>query len=164
MALVKCHIKGIIHYYIIVSLSCHLFLNKAGWLNIASEGRPQFLVQSLEAGITPQSAMWEPLSKVILDQESHLLVSLSSVQFSSVAQSCPTLCDPRNRSTSASLSITDSQSHLSFLNVELCHSPGHFQGLSDSLWDVLEGAKAESRTCFYLSVSMRLISQYIYIC
>ena len=27
------------------------------------------------------------------------LLSLSSVQFSSVAQSCPTLCDPMNRST-----------------------------------------------------------------
>ena len=29
----------------------------------------------------------------------HWLRSLSSVQFSSVAQSCPTLCDPMNRST-----------------------------------------------------------------
>ena len=82
MALVKCHIKGIIHYYIIVSPSCHLFLSKAGWLNIASEGRPQFLVQSLEAGITPRSVTWKPLSKVIVDQRSPLLVSLSSVQFS----------------------------------------------------------------------------------
>ena len=31
-------------------------------------------------------------------------------QFSSVAQSCPTLCDPMNRSMPASLSITNSQS------------------------------------------------------
>ena len=36
--------------------------------------------------------------------------SVSSVWFSSVAQSCPTLCDPMNRSTQASLSITNSQS------------------------------------------------------
>ena len=36
--------------------------------------------------------------------------SLSSVQFSSVAQSFPTVCDPMNRSTQASLSITNSQS------------------------------------------------------
>ena len=33
-----------------------------------------------------------------------------SVQFSSVAQSCPTLCDPMNRSTQTSLSITNSWS------------------------------------------------------
>ena len=31
-----------------------------------------------------------------------------TLQFSSVAQSCPTLCDPMNRSTQASLSITNS--------------------------------------------------------
>ena len=35
---------------------------------------------------------------------------LPSVQFSSVAQSCPTLCDPLNRSMQASLSITNSRS------------------------------------------------------
>ena len=29
----------------------------------------------------------------------HVLAIISSVQFSSVAQSCPTLCDPMNRST-----------------------------------------------------------------
>ena len=35
---------------------------------------------------------------------------LRSSQFSSVAQSCLTLCDPMNRSTPGSLSITDSWS------------------------------------------------------
>ena len=33
---------------------------------------------------------------------------LSSVQFSSVAQSCPTLCNPMNEARQASLSITNS--------------------------------------------------------
>ena len=37
---------------------------------------------------------------------------LSSVQFSSVAQSCPTLCDPMNRSMPGLLSITSSRSSL----------------------------------------------------
>ena len=37
-------------------------------------------------------------------------ICISSVQFSSVAQSCPTLCDPMNHSSQASLSITNSQS------------------------------------------------------
>ena len=35
---------------------------------------------------------------------------MCKVQFSSVAQSCPTLCDPMNCSTPGSLSITNSQS------------------------------------------------------
>ena len=35
-----------------------------------------------------------------------------SVQFSSVTQSCPTLCDPMNRSMPGLLSITNSQSSL----------------------------------------------------
>ena len=41
-----------------------------------------------------------------------------SVQFSLVAQSCPTLCDPKNRSMPASLSITNSQSSLRLTSIE----------------------------------------------
>ena len=41
-----------------------------------------------------------------------------SVQFSSVAQSCPTLCDPMNRSTQASLSITNCRSSLQLTPIE----------------------------------------------
>ena len=40
------------------------------------------------------------------------------VQFSSVAQSCPTLRDPMNRSTQASLSITNSRSSLRLTSFE----------------------------------------------
>ena len=52
-------------------------------------------------------------------------------QFSSVAQSCPTLCDPMDCSTLASLSITDSRSLRKLMSIEsvmpsnhliLCHS------------------------------------------
>ena len=39
----------------------------------------------------------------------------TSVQFSSVSQSCPTLCDPMNHSTPGSLSITNSQSLLKLM-------------------------------------------------
>ena len=43
-----------------------------------------------------------------------------SVQFSSVPQSCPTLCDPTNRSTPASpLSIINYQSLLKLMPIEL---------------------------------------------
>ena len=53
------------------------------------------------------------------------------VQFSSVAQSCLTLCDPMNLSSQASLSITNSRSLLKLMSIEsvmpsshliLCHS------------------------------------------
>ena len=42
----------------------------------------------------------------------------SSVQFSAVAQSCPTLCDPMNCSTPASLSITNSRSSLRLTSIK----------------------------------------------
>ena len=43
---------------------------------------------------------------------------MTSTQFSSVAQSCPTLCDPMDCSTQASLSITNSRSLLKLLSIE----------------------------------------------
>ena len=55
----------------------------------------------------------------------------SSVQFRSVAQSCPTLCEPRTSACQASLSITNSQSWLKLMSIEsvmpsnhliLCHT------------------------------------------
>ena len=42
----------------------------------------------------------------------------ASAQFSSVAQSCPTLCYPMDCSTQASLSITNSQSLLKLMSIE----------------------------------------------
>ena len=53
-----------------------------------------------------------------------------TIQFSSVAQSCPTLCDPMNAAHQASLSITNSQSLPKLMSIEsvmlsnhliLCH-------------------------------------------
>ena len=43
---------------------------------------------------------------------------IDSVQFSSLAQSCLTLCDPMNHSTSTSLSITNSQSLHKLMSIE----------------------------------------------
>ena len=50
----------------------------------------------------------------------------SSVQFSSVTQSCPTLCDPMNSSTPASLSITNSWSSPKPMPIELVMPSNHF--------------------------------------
>ena len=42
----------------------------------------------------------------------------TSIQFSSVSQSCPTLCDPMNRSMPGLLSITNSRSLLKLMSIE----------------------------------------------
>ena len=45
-------------------------------------------------------------------------MNIYSVKFSSVTQSCPTICDPMNRSTSASLPIVNSRSSLRLTSIE----------------------------------------------
>ena len=54
-----------------------------------------------------------------------LRLTVLLVQFSSVAQSCPTLCDPINRSTPGSLSITNSRSLLKLTSIELVMPSNH---------------------------------------
>ena len=46
-------------------------------------------------------------------------------QFSSVAQLCPTLCDPMNRSTPGPLSITNSWSSLRLMSIESVMPSSH---------------------------------------
>ena len=53
------------------------------------------------------------------------LYIIVSVQFSSVSQSCPTLCNPMNRSTQASLFITSSQSSLRFKSIKSVMPSSH---------------------------------------
>ena len=48
-----------------------------------------------------------------------------SVQFNSVAQSCPTLCDPMDCSTPVSLSITNSPSLLNLMSIMLVMPSNH---------------------------------------
>ena len=52
-------------------------------------------------------------------------LTFSSVQFSSVTQSCTTLCDPMNRSTPGLLSITISQSSLRLTSIESMMPSSH---------------------------------------
>ena len=55
-----------------------------------------------------------------------LLIDISaSVQFSSVAQSCPTLWDPMNRSMQASLCITNSRSSLKLTSIKSVMPSSH---------------------------------------
>ena len=53
------------------------------------------------------------------------IIQFSSVQFSSVAQSCQTLCDPMNCSIQASLSITNSWSSLRLTSIESVMPSSH---------------------------------------
>ena len=53
-----------------------------------------------------------------------MLVTTTDWQFSSVAQSCPTLCDPMNCSQ-ASLSITNSQSSPKLISIKLVVPSSH---------------------------------------
>ena len=55
-----------------------------------------------------------------------ILHQFSSVQFSSVAHSCPTLCDPMNCSMQASLSITNSRTSLKLMSIESVMPSSHF--------------------------------------
>ena len=55
----------------------------------------------------------------------HTISHFSSVQFSSVIQSCPTLCNPMNRSTPGPLSITISQSSLRLMSIEFVMPSSH---------------------------------------
>ena len=50
--------------------------------------------------------------------QSGIVFLTTSFQFSSVAQSCPTLCDPMNHSMPRSLSITNSWSLLKLISIE----------------------------------------------
>ena len=50
---------------------------------------------------------------------------LTSDQIGSVAQSCPTLCDPMNRSTPGLLSITNSRSSLRLTSIESLMPSSH---------------------------------------
>ena len=60
-----------------------------------SEG--QWPTQHLYPGT--QAIKWEGRTKLFLAPKATSIYHLRSVQFSSVAQSCPTLCDPMNCST-----------------------------------------------------------------
>ena len=59
-------------------------------------------------------------------QSSISSVQYVSVQFSSFVQSCPTFCDPMNRSTPGLPAITNSQSSLKLMSIELVMPSNHF--------------------------------------
>ena len=75
-------------------------------------------------GSEPMSPTWQ-VDSLSLSHLGSQLNWLSSVQFSSVAQSCPTLCNPMNCSTPALSSITNSQSSLRLMSIESVMPSNH---------------------------------------
>ena len=66
------------------------------------------------------------LGKKSYDQPGqHIKKQRHSVQFSSVVQSCPTLCDPRTVACQASLSITNSWNLLKLMSIESVMQSNH---------------------------------------
>ena len=55
----------------------------------------------------------------------YLFEGLYLLQFSSIAQSCPTLCDPMNAELQASLSITISRSSLKLMSIKSVMPSSH---------------------------------------
>ena len=66
-----------------------------------------------------------PLCLGVTSMLRHGPFKVSSVQFSSVTQSCPTLCDPIDWSTLGFLSITNSQSLLKLMSIESVMPSNH---------------------------------------
>ena len=58
-------------------------------------------------------------------EDNQLDTTFSSVQFTSVTQSCLTLCDPMNHSSQASLAITNSWSLPKLMSIELVMPSSH---------------------------------------
>ena len=75
--------------------------------------------------LIPKACTLFPLPGWTLESVLSLLRNHSSVQFSSVAQLCPTLWDPMNRSTPGLLSITNSRTSLRFTFIESVMPSSH---------------------------------------
>ena len=63
--------------------------------------------------------------KAVYCHPAYLTYMQGSVQFSSVTQSCPTLCDPMNRSRPGLLCITNSRSSLRLTSIESVMPSSH---------------------------------------
>ena len=91
-------------------------------------GEPFLLPGKLpNPGITPMC-----LCPLNWQEDSLPLAPLSSVQFRSVAQLCPTLCAPWTAAHQASLSITNSRSLLKLMSTELVIPSRHLRKHSKS--------------------------------
>ena len=98
---------------------CLLGCSSVRFIHIAP-GQPAHWPQSLSADTGRSLLPWN-----LQSWEDFHLALLISLQFSSVAQSCLTLCTPWTASCQASLSITNSRSLLTLISIELVMPSNH---------------------------------------
>ena len=91
----------------------------AGTVPVEEGGIKLFLVTSMKKMSQLQNSL------LILYFLNVAKLYLCSVQFSSAALSCPTLCDPMNHRMPASISITSSRSTLRFMSIESVMPSSH---------------------------------------
>ena len=77
---------------------------------------PRPTIRDQKVGGVPNPGILHPFPKIV---EIILPPIIKFSQFTSAAQSCPTLCDPMDSACQASLSITNSQSFLKLITIEL---------------------------------------------
>ena len=87
----------IIYKYVCLNQSSHLYFRKNSFL--LTSYWTFFFLSFFFTESQKNRSILPRLSLLILYLMSSFYASFSSVQFSLVAQSCPTLCDPMNRST-----------------------------------------------------------------
>ena len=103
-------------------LTCPPLWHLTGWLYILLQ--TQFLSKdtALSKLLDLSPFLWSPPWKQKYNKP---LSSLPLIQFSSVAQSCPTLCDPMNLSTPDLPSITNSRSSPKLMSIESVMPSSH---------------------------------------
>ena len=86
---------------------------------------PDHTISILPTYFVVVSSLYHYLWKTFSASLQVVLINSCSVQFSSVAQSCPTLCDPWTAARQASLSFTNSWSLLKLMSIELMMPSKH---------------------------------------
>ena len=113
--------------------------------------------QSILKEISPKYSLERLMLKVKLQYFHHLMQI--AVRFSSVTQSCPTLCDPINRSMPGLPTITNSWSSLRFMSIESVMPSSHLI-LCRPLSSCLQSFPASASfpmSQFFTSLSIRKI-------
>ena len=108
----KNYVFTIIPFFLFMTMFWQSFLFNSLWYSRAQ-------TNPISKAITHICLQWGNGNTILYFKD------FSSVQFSSIAQSCPTLCDPMNSSTQASLSITNFQSSLRLTSIESVMPSSH---------------------------------------
>ena len=133
------------------------------WCRNKREIKPRFMRVPFLGQQDPWRRAWQP-TPVFLPGESHGQRSLSSVQFSSVAQSCPTLCDPMDCSLPWNLQGKNTGMSCHFLLQGIFQIQGSNLGLLHCRWILYSLSHQGSIYPFYVSLRYLLFSSRNWTC